>query len=309
MTCAHMFIRSYVHVFICSGLLAAAVAAPATALAAPVKLAIVPLRDSVQGAGDAEQLEKALVEAARQMPAVQLVNASGGALTGPKNAPLEARADPRVAARAQALGKETGAARVLAVEIARLGDGRVLYLQVIETASGKAVGSTTAALGGESREVNAEGRTVIRGALTRLLDPARHVGRLALKLDVPGAEVQIDGHKLKHAGAPIELSVGTHALRVTHPAYRDFLRFVDVEFDKTLRLDVNLAMYPLAEGEMTERLQKKLPPPKKVPWWRSWWALTISGVVLTGATVGITFAARPGIEADRTIIYKPTPAP
>ena len=39
--------------------------------------------------------------------------------------------------------------------------------------------------------------------------------------------------------APQTLSVGTHALRVTHPEYRDFVRFVDVEFDTPAAVKVD----------------------------------------------------------------------
>ena len=105
--------------------------------------------------------------------------------------------------------------------------------------------------------------------------PDRHLGTLNLKVDVPGAVVQIDGRRPASTSGPFELAVGTHALRVTHPAYRDFLRFVDIEFDRPLSIDVALSAYPLAEGEMTEKLRKKVGPKVKRPWWQSWWAITL----------------------------------
>ncbi len=85
------------------------------------------------------------------------------------------------------------------------------------------------------------------------------------------------------------------------------MRFLDVEFDKTLSIDVNMAMYPLAEGEMTERARRGLAPPprKKVAWWRSWWALSLSGVIITGVTVGAVFLSRPGVTSDSTAPYQP----
>jgi hypothetical protein len=141
----------------------------------------------------------------------------------------------------------------------------------------------------------------------RVLDPARYRGRVQLKIDVAGAEAQIDGRRVA-AQAPIDLSVGTHALRVTHPAYRDFLRFLEVTYDHTLSVEVALSAYPLAEGEMSERLRRARPT-RKLPWWRSWWALTLAGAALTGATVGIVWGARPGVSAERTAIYVPPRGP
>jgi hypothetical protein len=126
---------------------------------------------------------------------------------------------------------------------------------------------------------------------------------------VQGAVVQVDGHPAQ-AGT-IELPVGTHALRVTHPAYHDFLRFLDIDFDKTLTVDVNMAAYPLAEGEMTESQRRRGPIAHRVlPWWRTWWALTLAGVALTGVTVGVVFLARPWLDhGDSSTAYNPTPQP
>lgn len=289
--------------------LAVLVALSAVANAAPGRVAVVPLRDSAPNAGDAAPIEKAVIEALQKTPSLELANlAANGQLQSPKNVPLEARADARPAARATAVGKEFNAPRVLAVETARLGVGRVVYLQAIEVATGKPTGSTTATLSGESGEIAAADRAALRGALVRLFEPARYVGRLQAKVDVPNAELQIDGKRTVAATGTHELPVGTHAVRVTHPAYRDFLRFVDIEFDKAVTIDVALSAYPLAEGEMTEKLRKQAQK-TKLPWWRTWWALTLSGVVLTGVTAGIVVLAHPGISADQTVSYKVQPTP
>ena len=144
----------------------------------------------------------------------------------------------------------------------------------------------------------------------RILDPLRYTGRLQLRLDVQGAVVQIDGRPAP-AGVS-ELPVGTHALRVTHPAYHDFLRFLDIDFDKTLAVDVGMAAYPLAEGEMTERQRRALGPlsHRQLPWWRRWWALSLAGVALTGVTIGVVVVARPWLEhGDSSTAYRPLPQP
>ena len=46
-----------------------------------------------------------------------------------------------------------------------------------------------------------------------------------------------------------------------------------------------------------------------MPWWRSWWALTILGVAITGVTVGAVWGARPSLSPNATVTYKPPTNP
>ena len=280
-------------------------ALPSPAWAGPTRLAICPPHDAALGAGGA-RIEAALAEAAQGLPGVTVVNLAGGKLSGPRRG--DARLETQPAARAVAFGRELGASRAVAVEGTPLGDGLIVYLQALEVPSGRAIGSTTLSLGGGAARA-AGNRDVMRAALTRILEPARYTGRLQVRLDVQGAVVQIDGRPVQPG--LIELPVGTHALRVTHPAYHDFLRFLDIEFDKTLTVDVNMAAYPLAEGEMTERLRRGQPIPQRhVQWWRSWWALSLAGVALTGVTVGVVWLARPWLDhGNSSTGYNPMPQP
>jgi hypothetical protein len=128
-------------------------------------------------------------------------------------------------------------------------------------------------------------------------------------VDVPHAEVLVDGKPMVAPGTTLELPVGTHALRVTHPAYRDFLRFVEIDFDRTVPIEVALSAYPLAEGEMTERLRKQNVAKPHVPWWRSWWALSLAGVAITGITTGAVLLARPTVTFDKKVDYTAMPVP
>jgi hypothetical protein len=261
------------------------------ARAAPLKVAIVPLHDSNPGLADAAVLEQALLEAVRDTPWIQLANLGGGKLQ-----PFTALKAPH------------GTQRVLTLEIARLGEGRVAFVQALDGAGSRAVGSTTVSLPGAG-PLDGAARARLRAALVKAVDPSRYVGRLNVRVDVPGAEVQLDGRRAQ-AGTPLEITVGTHALRVTHPQYRDFLRFVDVEFDRAQQLDVGLAAYPLAEGEMIERQRQNAAAAKRrIPWYRSWWALTIAGAALTAVTAGAIYATRPSIAADRTVTFRPSPGP
>lgn len=196
-------------------------------------------------------------------------------------------------------GKKAGAQKLLSVDEVKIGNGRVIYLQAGD-------GSASVTIAGESGEVVAADQQKLRAAVARILVPEHYRGRVALKVDVAGAELYVDARKQKET--TVELPVGTHAIRVTHPQYRDFLRFVDVEYDQTLEIQVALSAYPLAEGEMSEKL-RKAPPKVAVPWWRSWWALTLLGVVVTGVTVGAVWGARPGVSSNATVSYKPPANP
>jgi hypothetical protein len=278
--------------------------AASLAQAAPLRVAVTPVRPTEIGAQTAARVEGVLIEALQAMPSVTVSNLTGGKLSPLRRS--EARLEGPLAARALALAHESGANRALAVEATPLGDGVVLYLQALEAPSGRTLGSTTVSLGA------ADERASLRRALTRLLDPAHYVGRLQLKVDVPGAELQIDGRKTPYTdGGSVALPVGTHALRVTHPAYRDLLRFIDIELDRTVTLDVPLAAYPRAEGEMTEqeRRSRAAAPAKRLAWYRHWWAVAGVGVALTAVTAGIVWGVRAGISQDQTVPYTPKPMP
>jgi hypothetical protein len=284
--------------------------AAAAARAAPARLAIVPLGETGLSAEEAAAIERGLVDAVAALPGVTVVNLGpSGRLTAPRaGSPLALEGHP--ATRAQALGKTTGATRALTADVARLGEGLVVYLQAIDPSNGRSLASTTASLTGV-HPLPAADQHALRAALVRVVDPARYVGWLALRLDVKGAEVQIDGRRLtEDPGHVLELPAGTHALRVTHPAYHDFLRFLDVEFDRTVTLEVPLAAYPLAEGEMSEAQRRAAPPSgRPLPWYRRWWALGAAGLLLAGATTAIVWAARPGLSMDRVIYYRAVPTP
>jgi hypothetical protein len=273
----------------------------------PMRVAVLPLRDLELGSEAVGELERTLVEAIAAQPGFSVANlSSSGRLVGPKNPSVS-----EAAARAQQLGKEVNASRALVVDIARLGDGQVVYLQGIDPRTGEAVGSTTASLS-NARPLPSADRNALRGAVVRVLQPDQYLGHLILKLDVKGAEAQLDGRPLAgDLARPVDVTVGTHALRVTHPAYHDFLRFLDVGFDQTVELTVPLAAYPLTRGEMAERKRRGAAgEPKPVPWYRSWWALTVGGIFITGITTAVVIAARPDpISADRSLNYRFQPSP
>ena len=96
-----------------------------------------------------------------------------------------------------------------------------VYLKLVEVGARREVRSTTLELEAARREEE------VRAGVTRLLAPERYVGTLALDVSVPGAVIYLDGQRLGAAPlAPHRIAVGEHAVRVTHPEYRDFVRFV-----------------------------------------------------------------------------------
>ncbi len=287
--------------------------ASATAVAAPGKrAAIAPLASpshDTAAARLAVSVERALIEATKAIAGVELVNLDGGKLKGP--ARVDAKADPRPQAKAQTLAHELSADLAISAEAQALGDGAVVYLRVSD-GNGRVQGSTTVAVSADALKAGgAELERQLRGGLVQILDPKAFTGSLELRIDVNGAQLEIDGKAvaLPPIVGPIALSVGAHAVRVTHPAYRDFLRFVDVRFDRTESQQVTMAAFPLTEGEMDEKNKRADTPKRKVKWYRSWWALTITGVVLAGATAGIAYGARPGLSSDHSTGFRTVPAP
>jgi hypothetical protein len=276
----------------------------ATAAAAPLRVAVQPPIGLAPS--EAPFVERALVAAVQSLPELVLANVGpAGRLMGARGPGIESTA------RAQALGRESGAALVLVSEAARLGDRIVLYLQGIEVAGGASIGTAAASLAPTPGEPAPADRAALRTALARVLLPERYVGRLKLRVDVGGAELHVDGKRTALSAEPLELPVGKHALRVTHPAYRDFLRFVDIDFDRTLAIEVPLTAYPRAEGEMAERARRQAAAPQGATnrrTWR-WWVLGAASLVLIGVTAGIVVATRPGIESDRSVDYRALPRP
>lgn len=191
------------------------------------------------------------------------------------------------------LGKLLGADLVVAGEAGGLGEIQVVYLSLVDVSTAKTVRSTTLEVGNAS-----EGGA--SGAVYRLLAPDQYTGTMTLELDVAGATVYVDGKKLGKAtaGKPLPFAVGTHALRVTHPEYHDFVRFVDVGFRGDTTVEVSMKQYPIVQTELTGTGTKG--PAGNVtylddptPWYRKWWAIAaFSGILVIGA------AATAGVIAD-----------
>ena len=182
------------------------------------------------------------------------------------------------------LGRLVGAQIVIAGQVGGLGESKVVYLAATDVAAGKELRSTTLAIG-----ANADPRGPI-GAVIRLLDPAKYRGVLRFAIDVAGATVYVNGSKVAlTAKHEVALPVGTQAVRVTHPEYRDFVRFIDVRFDATTDVAVAMSQYPIIRrdirGNPIDRDKLAYVDP---PWWRRWYVVgpaAVGLVAITGVVV------------------------
>ena len=189
------------------------------------------------------------------------------------------------------LGKLVGANVVVAGEVVGIGDAKVIYLNATEP--GKEPRSTTLTLGGTDEGGGPQ------GAVIRLLEPDKFRGTLHFTIDVPNASVFVNGSKVTlDARRHLALPVGTQAIRVTHPEYQDFVRFVDVTYGKTTDVQVGMKQYPIVrrdvQGQPINRDQTTYIDP---PWYRRWYTVAGGAVllgVLSAVVVGVIVNDLPG---------------
>lgn len=205
------------------------------------------------------------------------------------------------------LGREVGAAWVVSGEIGGLGNIQVVYLKLTNVAEARVIRAVTVELSGQDDDAR------LRAAAFQLIAPDRHLGTLEVKTDVAGAAVFVDGKQMATApSAPIPLSVGTHALRVSHPEYRDVVRFVDIQFDQTTTLRADLKALASVTTDMSATggqgksgpgKPDELPP----PWYRRWYTVAGAGAVVFLGSAVVFGMLRDNINAD-TEVTLPAPS-
>lgn len=186
------------------------------------------------------------------------------------------------------IGKLVGATIVVSGEIGGLGDAQVVYLTATDVARGSTLRSTTVALHNDPQGG-------VEGALIRLLAPDRFVGTLAVNADVAGASVFVNGQKLGSTPLTTQpLPVGTHALRVTHPEYRDFVRFVDIAYNAPTTLTAEMAQYAVIQNQVSATHTAQRPTQTIIwhdpPWYRRWYVIA-GGAALLGVVAGVATCA------------------
>jgi hypothetical protein len=171
-----------------------------------------------------------------------------------------------------------GAQIVISGEVGGLGESRVVYLAATE--NGKELRSTTLSVGGKD---DGGGPA---GAAVRLLDPDGYRGALRFAIDVGGATVYVNGSKAQLSPqGELALPVGAQAVRVTHPQYHDFVRFIDVEFGKTTDVAVGMQQYPFVEHDLQGKpIQRDRIEYIEPPLWRRWYVVGPAAVGLAIVT-------------------------
>lgn len=227
------------------------------------------------------------------LPATKVVTAAqvSDAITKAKKPQLKAcEGDEACLAE---LGKLVGANVVVTGEVGGLGDSRVVYLGATDVAAAKELRSTTLAVGTKDSPSS---------AAIRLLDPDRYRGTVHFTIDAPGATVYVNGAKVALQNGDIQLPVGTQAIRVTQPQYRDFVRFVDVTYGERTEVPVSMQSYGTIEHDIKGKPRNL----DKVeyydpPLWRRWYVAGPAIVVLAVAA-GVIFASRPpGADSKCTV--------
>lgn len=184
------------------------------------------------------------------------------------------------------LGKLVGAQIVVASEVGGLGASQIVYLSATDVAAAKELRSTTLAVGAKD---DASGGAA--GAAVRLLDPDHFRGTVRFAIDVPGASVFVNGSRTTLANGTVALPVGTQAVRVVHPQYRDFVRFVDVGYGRTTEVAVPLQQYPIIEHDVRAKpTSRDTVIHDAPPRWRRWYVVGPAAVVLgvgTAIVVGV----------------------
>ena len=140
--------------------------------------------------------------------------------------------------------------------------------------------------------------------MIRLLAPSRYVGTLAVQDDVSVASIYVDGDKVAESpSTPIPLRVGSHAVRVTHPEFRDIVRFVDIDFKQRVPIRANLQQFPIVASQIRKHRDDSKPlvvgkaAVEPTPWYRQWY--TVAGVGTAAfVTSAVLFAYLNQLDSD-----------
>jgi len=279
--------------------------APAPARPAPArppggvrhKVVVAPLATlgSESKAADVKSAQRLVARGLASLGSVDLVD-GGAMLEAVKRAKRpELRACDGELGCLVALGQLVAAEYVVFGEVGGLGSAQVIYLKLIDVKAAREVRSTVLELGG-AHSADQEARA----AATRLFAPAQYVGQLVLASNVKGASIYVDGELVARTPSrPVALPVGSHALRVTHPEFRDFVRFVEIGFAAREEVAVQLLPYDAVSGDIRRTGRDDgggygAGPVAPTPWYRRWY--TVAG---GAAVLFITSAIVVGLAADR----------
>lgn len=238
--------------------------------------------------GPIKQLTAQLEGVISKLPDTKLVTAAQVAEAIKRAKKPQLRACEGETACLVELGRLVGANVLLTGEIGGLGDAKVVYLAATDVTAGRELRSTTLAVGKSTGGGAA-------GAVIRLLDPEKYRGTVRFAIDVQGATVYVNGSRTSLAGkGEVTLPVGTQAVRVTHPQYRDFVRFIDVTYGQTTDVPVQMQQYPIISRDVQGRpINSDQTRYREPVWYRRWYVVAggAVGVAIIGGIVAGAIAA------------------
>lgn len=142
----------------------------------------------------------------------------------------------------------------LETRVAALGGTISISLRLIDTQTGKEVGRVADPI---SEDDEARAEELHRMAIQLFL-PETYVGALSIKSSVDGAEVYLDDKLIGTTPlpGPLEnLRAGPHILRMTKPGFSDLYRFVDVVYNRSSTIEVDLNNTTIA-GTIVEEVSR-----------------------------------------------------
>ncbi len=198
------------------------------------------------------------------------------------------------------IGKALSVDYVISGNVAALGDAYVLNIKAVSTARGEEWRRIESdPLRGAPDELIES----IRVAAYRLLSPEELVGSILVLADREGAEVQLDGKVIGRTPlpTPIEnLSLGTHALRISAGEFGEFESEVRVRFQKTTRVAVQLVDLRIKQSGPTNAAPLIITRDTPKVWYQKTWFLVSAavGAVVVGALIGSQFTEDGAIRCN-----------
>ncbi|MDF1566284.1 MAG: PEGA domain-containing protein [Deltaproteobacteria bacterium] len=284
------------------GLVPSTPASAAEAEAASARVAVHPLKSLGLDLETLGRLEEVLRGEMERVPGIELVE-----IPATRAAADEIGCDGKPACLGPFATKLGAAVAVYGV-VAALGESYNITLKAVD-GGGQDRGRVQKTIGGEET-VLIDG---IRGAAYQLLRPDLYVGKLELQVPVAGADVQIDGRSVgvTPLDGPIHgLSPGKHALKIVSKGFSDFDKFVEVRFQRTSVVSVDLegssvsgviyreepppplvAVTPTPETPPAAVTDPSAPPPPRSHVLR-WAGVGVGGAGLLAAGGAVVFVAR-----------------
>lgn len=151
-----------------------------------------------------------------------------------------------------------------------LGEQRVIQVRLIGARDGKERGRQQVQASGEEKQLIVQ----IRRAIVQLVAPDLYVGSLEITAMQPGVRILLDGELLATtplASPRFGVPVGRHSVEASGEGLVPFSDFVDVAYDETKRITIDLPINTVFVGGST---------PFHSRWWT--WALAGAGALGTG---------------------------